>query len=213
MEKSPSWSRAHDWKSCRPLKGLEGSNPSFSARKSTCFQQVLFCFPVPEHFDFRPHKKTGPPVGRSCSASRDLLLQVEEGFLAGILRGVAASAQSPLPSGRPVRASLAPLPCSSFSHPARSAGPGRGPRSWATGKNRTACRAVLLCVSGISYFRLKKAFLPGYCAASPSSSSMRSSWLYLATRSVRLGAPVLIWPAFRATAMSAMVASSVSPER
>lgn len=31
MEKSPSWSRAHDWKSCRPLKGLEGSNPSFSA--------------------------------------------------------------------------------------------------------------------------------------------------------------------------------------
>ena len=33
MEKSPSWSRAHDWKSCRLLKGLEGSNPSFSARK------------------------------------------------------------------------------------------------------------------------------------------------------------------------------------
>ena len=25
---------------------------------------------------------------------------------------------------------------------------------------------------------------------------MRSSWLYFATRSVRLGAPVLIWPAF-----------------
>ncbi len=34
MEKSPSWSRAHDWKSCRPLKGLEGSNPSFSASSS-----------------------------------------------------------------------------------------------------------------------------------------------------------------------------------
>ena len=34
MEKSPSWSRAHDWKSCRPLKGLEGSNPSFSAKGS-----------------------------------------------------------------------------------------------------------------------------------------------------------------------------------
>ena len=34
LEKSPSWSRAHDWKSCRPLKGLEGSNPSFSARKN-----------------------------------------------------------------------------------------------------------------------------------------------------------------------------------
>ena len=42
---------------------------------------------------------------------------------------------------------------------------------------------------------------------------MRSSWLYLATRSVRAGAPLLIWPAFVATARSAMVVSSVSPER
>ena len=32
------------------------------------------------------------------------------------------------------------------------------------------------------------------CAAPPSSSSMRSSWLYFATRSVRLAEPVLIWP-------------------
>ena len=53
----------------------------------------------------------------------------------------------------------------------------------------------------------------GFFGTSSSSSSMRSSWLYLATRSVRLGAPVLIWPALTATAMSAMVASSVSPER
>ena len=64
-----------------------------------------------------------------------------------------------------------------------------------------------------SYFRLKKASLPRYCATSSSSPSMRSSWLYLATRSVRLGAPVLIWPALVATTMSAMVVSSVSPER
>ena len=42
---------------------------------------------------------------------------------------------------------------------------------------------------------------------------MRSSWLYLAMRSVRLAEPVLIWPALVATAMSAMVASSVSPLR
>ena len=48
---------------------------------------------------------------------------------------------------------------------------------------------------------------------SPSSSSIRSSWLYFAMRSVRDGEPVLIWPAFVATAMSAIVASSVSPER
>src|SRR5271168_1220990 len=42
---------------------------------------------------------------------------------------------------------------------------------------------------------------------------MRSNWLYFATRSDRLAEPVLIWPALVATAMSAMVASSVSPER
>ncbi len=48
---------------------------------------------------------------------------------------------------------------------------------------------------------------------SPSSSSMRRSALYLATRSLRAGAPVLIWPAFTATATSAIVVSSVSPLR
>ena len=42
---------------------------------------------------------------------------------------------------------------------------------------------------------------------------MRSSWLYFATRSERLNEPVLIWPARVATARSAMVVSSVSPER
>ena len=40
MEKSPSWSRAHDWKSCRPLKGLEGSNPSFSAIQTPVIAMV-----------------------------------------------------------------------------------------------------------------------------------------------------------------------------
>ena len=33
MEKSRSWPSAHDWKSCIPQKGIEGSNPSFSAKK------------------------------------------------------------------------------------------------------------------------------------------------------------------------------------
>ena len=55
-------------------------------------------------------------------------------------------------------------------------------------------------------------FLP-YWARSPSSSSMRRSWLYLAILSERLSEPVLIWPEFVATAMSAIVESSVSPER
>src|SRR5262245_11693181 len=52
-----------------------------------------------------------------------------------------------------------------------------------------------------------------YRAAPPRSSSIRSSWLYLAMRSVRLAEPVLIWPALVATAMSAMLVSSVSPLR
>ena len=54
---------------------------------------------------------------------------------------------------------------------------------------------------------------PANVAAAPSSSSMRSSWLYLQTRSVRLAEPVLIWPAAVPTARSAIVESSVSPER
>ena len=54
---------------------------------------------------------------------------------------------------------------------------------------------------------------PGYSAFAPSCSSMRSSWLYFATRSERAGAPVLICPVPSATARSAIVESSVSPER
>ena len=52
-----------------------------------------------------------------------------------------------------------------------------------------------------------------YTANSPNSSSIRSNWLYFAIRSERLNEPVFIWPLLVATAISAMVASSVSPER
>ena len=38
MEKSRSWPSAHDWKSCIPQKGIEGSNPSFSAKRNDNFQ-------------------------------------------------------------------------------------------------------------------------------------------------------------------------------
>ena len=30
-----SWSKAHDWKSCVPLKGTGGSNPPLSAKEPT----------------------------------------------------------------------------------------------------------------------------------------------------------------------------------
>ena len=43
MEKSRSWPSAHDWKSCIPQKGIEGSNPSFSAITKDIRKDVL-CF-------------------------------------------------------------------------------------------------------------------------------------------------------------------------
>ncbi len=46
MEKSRSWPSAHDWKSCIPQKGIEGSNPSFSAinnnRNDAMMLRLLF---------------------------------------------------------------------------------------------------------------------------------------------------------------------------
>src|SRR3970282_561783 len=62
-------------------------------------------------------------------------------------------------------------------------------------------------------FRDTNASRAGYPAAVARCSSMRSNWLYLATRSLRPSEPVLICVAVVATAMSAMVVSSVSPER
>ena len=50
-------------------------------------------------------------------------------------------------------------------------------------------------------------------AALPNSTSISSSRLYLAIRSLRQAEPVLIWPPPMATAKSARNASSVSPDR
>ena len=61
--------------------------------------------------------------------------------------------------------------------------------------------------------RARNARCAGPDARAPSSSAMRSRRLYLAVRSPRLIEPVLICPAPVATARSAMVVSSVSPER
>src|SRR5215468_11105240 len=54
---------------------------------------------------------------------------------------------------------------------------------------------------------------PRYRDSPTSSSSMRSRRLNFATRSERQSDPVLIWPAPVPTARSAIVVSSVSPER
>merc|ERR1712100_233428 len=63
-----------------------------------------------------------------------------------------------------------------------------------------------------TFYGLRK-LVPAKTHASPSSSSMRRSWLYFARRSERHGAPVLICPVRKPTTKSAMKVSSVSPER
>src|SRR6185437_1157895 len=69
--------------------------------------------------------------------------------------------------------------------------------------------------AGFSFYLFLKYLksLPINFALSPNSSSMRSNWLYFAILSDRDNEPVLICPQFKATARSAMVESSVSPER
>ena len=57
------------------------------------------------------------------------------------------------------------------------------------------------------------ALAPGYVALAPSSSAILISRLYFALRSDRLSDPVLICPVPVATTRSAIVVSSVSPER
>ena len=74
-------------------------------------------------------------------------------------------------------------------------------------------RGTIGMTLSLSASGLREGVPPGYNARSPSSPSIRSSWLYFAVRSERAGAPVLIWPVPSATARSAIVASSVSPER
>ncbi len=42
VEKSRSWSSAHDWKSCNRQKRFEGSNPSFSAKEKSTRKGAFF---------------------------------------------------------------------------------------------------------------------------------------------------------------------------
>ena len=53
MERWLSWSKAHDWKSCVPYKGTEGSNPSLSAKKRVfTFVETLFVYESEDQMKF-----------------------------------------------------------------------------------------------------------------------------------------------------------------
>ena len=68
------------------------------------------------------------------------------------------------------------------------------------------------CFTRIKISGFNNIYIP-YFAFVPSSSSIRINWMYFAILSVLDIDPVLIWPAFVATARSAIVVSSVSPLR
>jgi len=59
----------------------------------------------------------------------------------------------------------------------------------------------------------EKAFRPAYLIFDPIISSILNNWLYFAVLSDLDIEPVLICIAFFATAISAIIVSSVSPER
>ena len=77
---------------------------------------------------------------------------------------------------------------------------------------QTKMKIATACFIAIKMFISINIYLP-YVASFPNSSSIRISWLYFAILSVLDIEPVLICPAFVATAKSAIVVSSVSPLR
>ena len=74
MERWLSWSKAHDWKSCKDFKSFEGSNPSLSAKqKRLVLWTGRFCFVVDRGGirTSRPNKQSGGLfVGEGFSAEK-----------------------------------------------------------------------------------------------------------------------------------------------
>jgi hypothetical protein len=51
------WSKAHAWKVCIPLKGIEGSNPFLSAKENPQRKLRFFCFSTPQKLAFERFEK------------------------------------------------------------------------------------------------------------------------------------------------------------
>ena len=127
----------------------------------------------------------------------------------------AAGAIPPHPDPRPPRRHAARTRAGSRRGAGCRARTARSGRCWAGGRHRlrasfdgllcpSCCKRAPSAAAGHRHAR-NGTPRPGYDASGPSASSIRSSWLYFATRSVRDGAPVLIWPQPVATARSAIV--------
>ena len=75
MERWLSWSKAHDWKSCKDLNSFEGSNPSLSAKqKEHTIWCALFVY-LKGIRTSRPNKQSGGLfVGEGFSAEKRIPL-------------------------------------------------------------------------------------------------------------------------------------------
>jgi hypothetical protein len=51
------WSKAHAWKVCIPLKGIEGSNPFLSAKENPQRKLRFFCFSTRQKLAFESFEK------------------------------------------------------------------------------------------------------------------------------------------------------------
>jgi hypothetical protein len=51
------WSKAHAWKVCIPLKGIEGSNPFLSAKENPQRKLRVFCFSTRQKLAFESFEK------------------------------------------------------------------------------------------------------------------------------------------------------------
>lgn len=99
MEKSPSWSRAHDWKSCRPLKGLEGSNPSFSAMSEQVAYRLLRLFSSVHMRLFRCSLSQTAAALPGCSLVFGISIPETQFYLPAPRRGGSAPASESRPLG------------------------------------------------------------------------------------------------------------------
>ena len=78
MERWLSWSKAHDWKSCKDLNSFEGSNPSLSAKQKEHTKRCALFVWRKGIRTSRPNKQSGGLfVGEGFSAEKRIPLSAK----------------------------------------------------------------------------------------------------------------------------------------